>query len=196
MGKKVIPVVTTDHAGSSGQQLAIVRVLHVNGQIEERALDAGVYDVGRTAGDIILPGDRSVSRLHARLEVTSSGITITDLDSTSGTFDARGTRLANPVALGPNESVRIGHAVLSVVRLLGAGPNTSGVLRGARVTQPAIPAALHKGATQPAIPAAIRAGSMEPPLSDRYDPHSRDSEPVQSGSRATKPRRKSEKPPA
>ena len=155
MGKKVISVVTDAHADSTAQRPdALIRILHADGHIEERSLEIGRYDIGRASADIVLPGDRSVSRLHARIDVTPTDLTITDLGSTSGTFDARGMRLSAPRSLAPNDSVRIGSAVLSVIRL--AVPTPSGVLRGTRSTHPTAPPNPKRKVTLPAIPAALR----------------------------------------
>lgn len=202
MGKKVIPVVTNETEDGPARPHAVIRIRHHDGRLEEQRLEIGRYEVGRTSGDILLTGDRSVSRLHARLEVTPTEVTLTDLGSTGGTFDARGQRLEQSVVLRQNDAFRIGHAELSVVRLVV--PNPSGVRHGARLTQPAIPTALQRGGvTVPEMPAAKRqarrnsarpsANPANPATSEARPP---ESEPAISGPRATQKKRSSKKPPA
>jgi pSer/pThr/pTyr-binding forkhead associated (FHA) protein len=203
MGKKVIPVVTSETEDGPARPHAVIRIRHQDGRVEEQRLEIGRYEVGRTSGDILLTGDRSVSRLHARLDVTPTEVTLTDLGSTSGTFDARGQRLEQSVILRQNDAFRIGHAELSVVRLVV--PNPSGVRAGARLTQPAIPTALQRGmtgVTVPEMPAAKRQArrnsarpSANPASPANTDARAPESEPAISGPRATKQKRSSKKPP-
>lgn len=43
--------------------------------------------IGRSVdGDIVLPSDRSISRKHAEIQITSNGLFLVDLKSTLGTF--------------------------------------------------------------------------------------------------------------
>jgi pSer/pThr/pTyr-binding forkhead associated (FHA) protein len=193
MTKKVIPVVSGEPGGEQHRAVAVLRIRNANGAIEDRSFEVGRYDIGRTGGHIMFANDRTVSRLHAQLEVTPGSILVTDLGSTSGTFDTNGARLAGTVSLGLHDSVQVGNNVLSVLRLPGVLPSSTSGLRGGRGTQPAIPSALQRGATVPAIPAALR--NAEQSSSAGHEANANPSEPAQSGARAKKKRSAKSEPP-
>ncbi|HEY3496937.1 MAG TPA: FHA domain-containing protein [Polyangiaceae bacterium] len=86
---------------------AQIQISYGDGRIEKRRLDAGVYVLGREAGDIVL-GDPACSALHAELAVTQSGVTVTDLQSTNGTY-AEGVRITAPHRLERNQAIQIGY---------------------------------------------------------------------------------------
>lgn len=72
-------------------------------------------DIGRNSEACALPiPDRSVSRRHARLILSSTGVQIEDLDLSNGTL-VDGVRLApfEPVALRPGAAIRLGEVSLT-----------------------------------------------------------------------------------
>lgn len=98
------------------------RITHADGRIEERALPEGRYRVGREVGDLVLPGPNT-SATHAEIEVSPSGVHVTDLGSTNGTFTSDGARLIAPHTLRLDEIIRFGS---STVQLLAARPQAGG----------------------------------------------------------------------
>lgn len=118
---------------------ARIRIRYVDGRVEERSLDVGSYRVGRIEGDIVLDGDRNVSRQHARLELLAGLARVLDLHSTCGTFTEYGQRLEGVHLLKVGESVRMGNSYLTLLRAPpGGAPNV--VLSGTAVTQQDMPA--------------------------------------------------------
>ncbi|MEY4544661.1 MAG: hypothetical protein RL685_856 [Pseudomonadota bacterium] len=96
----------------------ILRVRRASGVEEERVLPPGRFKVGREAGDVLLIEDTKVSSLHAELEVARDVVTITDLASTNGIFDAAGNRLSGPYQMVLNQPVRLGLSTLTLTGLL------------------------------------------------------------------------------
>jgi DNA-binding winged helix-turn-helix (wHTH) protein len=76
-------------------------------------IDPGETIIGRDPGAAVFIDDKSVSRRHARIAVTTSGATLEDLDSKNGTFLA-GTRVSAPVPLADGDSLRIGSVALTI----------------------------------------------------------------------------------
>lgn len=87
--------------------------------------DGSSCRIGRSDGiDIVLP-DPSVSRVHAMLSASKSGVVVSDLTSTNGTF-VNGKRISAPVDLQPTDVVDIGSFKLSVAvngheQVMGSG---------------------------------------------------------------------------
>jgi pSer/pThr/pTyr-binding forkhead associated (FHA) protein len=79
----------------------------------EFELAAGSYVIGREPpADLVLPAP-SVSRRHARLEVSTDGVTIEDLGSTNGTgIDGRSVTQRTKLILG--SSLQLGEVALTV----------------------------------------------------------------------------------
>lgn len=78
----------------------------------EFALDRPVLTIGRRADQDIVVDDPSVSRAHARIEVTPEGASIADLDSTNGTLvNDHPVRTAR-VALRPGDRIQVGTVIL------------------------------------------------------------------------------------
>jgi predicted component of type VI protein secretion system len=63
---------------------------------------------GRTAGDVRLADDPTVSPRHARLTLAGGELHVQDLGSVNGTF----VRLRGPHRLAPGEEIRIGRQLL------------------------------------------------------------------------------------
>ena len=75
-------------------------------------LDGDRLTIGRdTSNDIVLPDDLQVSRHHARLERLAAGWSVSDLDSTNGTF-VNGQPLSQPRPLYPGDEIEVGATLL------------------------------------------------------------------------------------
>lgn len=69
--------------------------------------------VGRDPGADIVLDDPFTSELHARFSVDHGHLTVTDLDSTNGTF-VNGNRISGSMALDPGDVVRLGETIMEV----------------------------------------------------------------------------------
>jgi len=69
--------------------------------------------IGRLPTNDVVLASGSVSKFHAKLEVDSSGVTITDLRSTNGTF-VNGARLTVGARIASTDVIRIGEYALQV----------------------------------------------------------------------------------
>jgi hypothetical protein len=81
----------------------------------EMALDRPLMTIGRRADQDIVLNDPSVSRTHARLQVTPDGVSIVDLDSTNGTLVNGHPVLASPVAIRPGDRIQVGSVLLELL---------------------------------------------------------------------------------
>jgi len=81
-------------------------------------LRRGTYTVGRSNADILIP-DADLSRVHARLVVTDTAITIVDLDSANGT-EVDGERVRNAV-ISTGSTIRCGNSTMSLVFMEQSG---------------------------------------------------------------------------
>ncbi len=72
--------------------------------------------IGRLAppSDLVLPG-KEVSRQHCRFEVSADGVTVTDLNSTNGTY-VDDHRIEAPTRLAPGARLRIGSHMIEYRR--------------------------------------------------------------------------------
>jgi len=61
-------------------------IYHLSGQTKRFPLPPGISSVGRAASCALVINDASVSRVHARFEVTGDTCVVTDNGSTNGTF--------------------------------------------------------------------------------------------------------------
>ena len=77
------------------------------------ALPTGESIVGRDPGAAVFLDDQSVSRRHARIEVTEEGATLEDLGSKNGTF-LGGRKVTSPTPLSDGDMVRIGSVELTL----------------------------------------------------------------------------------
>jgi len=93
------------------------RLLLKPNTLEEKAfeLSHSPFSIGRAEGNDVGHLDRSLSRQHARLELTEDGqIILVDLDSKNGTF-INGERITRR-ALRPGGTFRCGDVLFSVQR--------------------------------------------------------------------------------
>jgi len=93
-----------------GYRMRLVQVLEGGGTGEVFPLRLGANAVGREAGDVTFPTDRYVSGRHARVDVTESQVTVTDLGSSNGTF----LRIPGAAELVPGDQVLLGMQLLRV----------------------------------------------------------------------------------
>ncbi|HVP68561.1 MAG TPA: FHA domain-containing protein [Anaeromyxobacteraceae bacterium] len=93
-----------------GFRMRLVQLLEGGGTGEVFPLRLGANSVGREMGDVTFPGDRYVSGRHARIDVTETAVTVTDLGSSNGTF----LRVTGPTDLAAGDQVLLGMQLLRV----------------------------------------------------------------------------------
>lgn len=69
--------------------------------------------IGRAAGCQITLDDTYISQLHARISLTESGLVISDLGSTNGTYLNR-QRVTAPVVVGIGDRLQVGSIVMEL----------------------------------------------------------------------------------
>lgn len=94
------------------------------------ALSSGENILGRDVEGTISLDSPSVSRRHARIQVSEHSATIEDLDSKNGTY-VRGERVSAAVQLSDGDDLRIGSVVLRFRQQ--AGPRSTLTLTSASV---------------------------------------------------------------
>jgi len=103
------------------------------GRSIDRVLSFGPVTIGRESGDIVIPAG-VVSNPHLRLDVSHSGVTVTDLGSTNGTFLNRERLHASvPVALRPGSTLMLGSVVQLRLDGVSTGPAPAAQRKGATV---------------------------------------------------------------
>ncbi len=70
--------------------------------------------IGRQSINEIVVSDEQASRKHAEIELTPSGVLVTDKNSANGTF-VNGTRISSSQMLKPGDTLQIGTTVLKLV---------------------------------------------------------------------------------
>lgn len=96
-----------------------ILIERADGSSERRPLADGVYDIGRESGDIVL-GDPNSSNGHASLHIKNGEVSVTDNQSTNGTFDFSGQRLSGAYVVSETQGVRIGNASIRVAPKVAA----------------------------------------------------------------------------
>jgi DNA-binding winged helix-turn-helix (wHTH) protein len=86
-------------------------------------LPEGAHLIGRRSDCAVAIEAPSVSRVHARLEVTRDVMRIEDLSSKNGTF-VGGMRVATPTELFDRSEVKIGEVVVAITRITAGDPST------------------------------------------------------------------------
>lgn len=76
-------------------------------------LERASTTLGRSSGADLPLADRTLSRTHARIDVTPDGPVVTDLESRNGTL-VNGARIADPVLLSPGDRVVLGETSIEV----------------------------------------------------------------------------------
>lgn len=90
-------------------------VVTVRSKNESRSFefDQALVTIGRAdVNDVVLPTAK-VSKRHARLEATPTGLVLTDLKSTNGTY-INGRKVLAPVHMSEQDRVHVGEFVISV----------------------------------------------------------------------------------
>lgn len=78
----------------------------------EFGVGPGIHQIGRhSSNQVVLAGDGSVSRNHARLTVSSAGVTLQDLKSTNGTY-INGKKIVRQ-AVNEGDTLRFGDAAFT-----------------------------------------------------------------------------------
>lgn len=102
-----------------------------SGQPQEYSLKPGNNTLGRSPENNIVVADRSASRAHAEIyyDADADTATLVDLQSLNGTFVNR-ERVAVPVKLEPDDTIRIGEHVIAVAVRRPEPPKPAGVASG------------------------------------------------------------------
>lgn len=107
----------TEGKAEAGEAVvARVKVEYPNGEHPslEFSISLGqTVRLGRAKTNDVVLFDKDVSRLHAAMSASESGVVISDLASTNGTF-VNGRRISVPVDLSGNSEVRLGNVRLLV----------------------------------------------------------------------------------
>jgi len=106
------PVVSTKRRGrrSTKASLVVLEPLELAGS--EFALDTEIT-LGRAASCNVTLDDTYVSQLHARLENGASGVVLTDLGSTNGTYLNR-QKVTSPVPVQLGDRIQMGSTVMEM----------------------------------------------------------------------------------
>jgi adenylate cyclase len=105
-----------------------VKLVAKSGTLSVEILPGRTFVVGRT-DDCDLPlADPTVSRRHAELDITDSGLRLQDLGSTNGTF-VDGRRVSDAVAL-PGAQIAFGKVGFELVDQVAPGGPPSGLAEG------------------------------------------------------------------
>jgi ABC-type multidrug transport system fused ATPase/permease subunit/CRP-like cAMP-binding protein len=102
-------------------------------------------EFGREGLGIVVLDDPKVSRRHARIELTATGLIVSDIGSANGTF-VDDVRIAAPTAVTPDATIRVGSTEVTLLRELRAQPE---------LPPPAAPPA-SSGSSGPSVPPPAR----------------------------------------
>ncbi|HET8774484.1 MAG TPA: winged helix-turn-helix domain-containing protein [Thermoanaerobaculia bacterium] len=103
-------------ADESGASEAPPGLLLVRWERRELTLAEGSHLIGRRADCTVTIDHPSVSRVHARLQVSRAGTTMEDLHSKNGTF-VGGARISATTELLPRCRIRVGEVDVELLRL-------------------------------------------------------------------------------
>lgn len=93
------------------------RIVHVlRGAEKEFRLEQPAYVIGRGVGSDLRFASALISRRHAKLCVTSLGVTVEDLESRNGLF-LNSLRIDGPTPIKPGDSLTIGDETFTLVDL-------------------------------------------------------------------------------
>lgn len=93
-----------------GYYARLTQLLDGGGSGEVFPLRRGENAIGREAGQVCFPTDRYVSARHARIDVSDTGMVLTDVGSSNGTF----VRINGPTQVVPGDQILIGMRLLRV----------------------------------------------------------------------------------
>ncbi len=94
----------------AGHGARIMQLLDGGGTGEVFLLRRGDNAIGREAGQVCFPSDRYVSARHARIDISETGMVLTDLGSSNGTF----VRIPGPEQVVSGDQVLIGMRLLRI----------------------------------------------------------------------------------
>lgn len=103
-------------AKEEGPHAAASAVVEVRWGEQMVRLTEGTHLIGRRSDCAVTIDEPSVSRVHARLDVTRDGVRIQDLRSKNGTF-FREQRIEKETDLFDGTELRIGEVAVTIVRL-------------------------------------------------------------------------------
>lgn len=105
-------------AAVAGPMTGPAAVVHLLASGEERGKRVGEsLIIGRSFGDIQVPGDTFLSGRHAAVQETAEGYVLRDLGSTNGTF----VRVRKPIDLRTGDQFMVGQQVFRFTAKLGSG---------------------------------------------------------------------------
>jgi pSer/pThr/pTyr-binding forkhead associated (FHA) protein len=94
----------------AGYLARLIQLLEGGGAGEVFPLRRGENAIGRDLGQVCFPSDRYVSARHAKIEVSDTGMLLTDVGSSNGTF----VRISGATQVVPGDQVLIGMRLLRV----------------------------------------------------------------------------------
>ena len=121
-----------------------------------------VFVIGRSAeGHGSLGGDAEISREHARVTKSGSGLVIEDLGSTNGTM-VNGQRIAAPTPLRAGDTVKVGTTTMQVEGVAAPAGGETAVAPGAQTTavRPGVQATAVRPQGQPTVQRSGLSGTM------------------------------------
>jgi serine phosphatase RsbU (regulator of sigma subunit)/pSer/pThr/pTyr-binding forkhead associated (FHA) protein len=77
-------------------------------------LDRPVLTLGRSSTNDVPLADRTLSRVHARLEVTDTAVRLVDLGSRNGT-SLNGSRITDPAVLSAGDRIQLGETLVDIL---------------------------------------------------------------------------------
>jgi hypothetical protein len=105
-----------DESADSGFRTR-TRIVHVlKGLREEYRLEDPVYVIGRAAGSDLRFTSALISRRHAKICVTSLGVTVEDLESRNGIF-VNSLRVDGAMPLKPGDTLTVGDETFTLIDL-------------------------------------------------------------------------------
>src|SRR5271165_2061724 len=115
-------------------------ILQPESAVRRMALPLGSLTIGRASPSTLLLDGAEVSRAHCRIDVAGDEVSVTDLNSTNGTF-VDNTRLSGTAPLPHGTLLRIGNHVMtceyqSVLRAEEADSTQKGSFGGVTVLRP------------------------------------------------------------
>lgn len=120
------PPTSPESTASESPEQTVLRVVVTDEAGARRVFDLHEGDmvIGREEPSEIRIADFSVSRHHARIQVSGARVTIEDLGSTNGTWH-NGVRIEAPVPLVPGDEVEIGAVQLTLEYDEATSPDAS-----------------------------------------------------------------------
>lgn len=121
--RPVIAVLELEYTPSESESVP-PKSIDSDGKVREQysLLDGTSMRFGRAKTNDIVVSDRDISRFHATFAASVSGLVLSDLSSTNGTF-VNGKRISTPVDLKSNDVITMGKAKLTVQLIFAQDPS-------------------------------------------------------------------------